>query len=76
MDTLLRTAGENIRRYRKRIGWSQERLASECGLHRTYIGGIERGERNFSLNNLARIASALGVPPHELLIKSDDTDRE
>lgn len=48
-------------------GISQEAFAASCGLHRTYIGGIERGERNVSFANLLRIADALGVRPAELL---------
>lgn len=50
-----------IRALRDRKGWSQERLAAESGLHRTYLGGIERAVRNPSLKNLARIAAALDV---------------
>jgi len=45
---------------------SQERLAERAGLHRTYIGAIERGERNVSLKNIARIAKALGVQAKDL----------
>ncbi|MEX2495096.1 MAG: helix-turn-helix transcriptional regulator [Woeseia sp.] len=44
---------------RKALGWSQEDLASEVGVHRTYIGGVERGERNVGLLNINRIALAL-----------------
>jgi transcriptional regulator with XRE-family HTH domain len=54
--------GKRIRQLRQRAGISQEALADRCGLHRTYVGGIERGERNPSLMNIARIAKALNVP--------------
>ena len=55
----LKTLGENIAKYRLEKGLSQEKLADAAGLHRTYIGGIERGERNVSLENIQRIAAAL-----------------
>jgi transcriptional regulator with XRE-family HTH domain len=59
--------GQNLRRLRKLSGWSQEDLAFECELDRTYIGGVERGERNISLVNICRIAASLGVEPACLL---------
>lgn len=59
--------GRRVREARRRKGWSQERLAEECGLHRTYVGGIERGERNPSLVNIVRLAETLGVSPGTLL---------
>jgi transcriptional regulator with XRE-family HTH domain len=59
--------GENVRRLRRKIGWSQEQLAEACNLHRTYIGSIERGERNVSLHNIVKIALALGVKPANLI---------
>ncbi len=59
--------GRTVRKLRLRKGWSQEILAERAGLHWTYIGGIERGERNVSLANVVRIARALNVAPVRLL---------
>lgn len=58
--------GMRIREVRENRGYSQERLAELADLHRTYIGGVERGERNVSLVNIWRIADALGVNPSAL----------
>jgi len=58
--------GERLRHLRKQNGLSQETLALACGLDRTYIGGIERGERNLSLINIYKIANALGISAQEL----------
>lgn len=55
-----------MRRLRKRAGFSQEELADRSGLHRTYIGGIERGERNPSLENIVALAEGIGCPVAEL----------
>ncbi|HVZ39150.1 MAG TPA: helix-turn-helix transcriptional regulator [Candidatus Kapabacteria bacterium] len=60
--------GANIRRLRLEKGLSQEDLADKAGIHRTYVGSVERGERNISVENVARLARALKVRPHELLI--------
>ena len=57
--------GDILRHLRKQKRLSQESLALACGLDRTYIGGIERGERNVSLMNIVKIANALGVSPRE-----------
>jgi len=58
--------GSRLREIRKKKGFSQEGLALACGLDRTYIGGVERGERNISLINIHKIAHALGIKPREL----------
>ena len=59
--------GRQVRLLRTIRGWSQEELGGRAGLDRTYIGGIERGERNIGLINLFRLAVALGVPAIDLL---------
>ena len=58
--------GERLRSIRKEKGFSQERLALACELDRTYIGGVERGERNISLINIYKIAVALEISAKEL----------
>lgn len=60
-DILLRF-GERVRFLRKSKGLSQEAFAARCGLDRTYVGGIERGQRNVALRNIAIIAESLDVP--------------
>ena len=59
--------GERVRILRKQAGWSQEELADACGLHRTYIGAVERGERNISLVNIVQLAHALRVKPSDIM---------
>jgi len=59
--------GDNLRRQRKALGISQEDLADKAGLHRTYIGSVERGERNVSIDNIERLASAVGATIQQLL---------
>lgn len=61
------TVGRNLRRYRQARGLSQEAFADLVGVHRTYMGGLERGERNLTLRSVERIAGAIGVDPLELL---------
>ena len=56
-----RDLGQRIRQLRIDLGWSQEELAHRADLHRTYVVGVERGQRNVSVDVLAQIAKALGV---------------
>ncbi|MBN2068882.1 MAG: helix-turn-helix transcriptional regulator [Opitutales bacterium] len=66
-SNLLKIVGSRVRDLRKKKGYSQEAFAELCDLHRTYIGAIERGERNITLQSLEAISSALEVEPTELL---------
>lgn len=65
-DILIRF-GERVRALRKEQGYSQEAFAAECGLDRTYFGGIERGERNVALRNIEVIATTLGLSLAKLM---------
>ena len=67
MKTIRNKFGENVRELRRSRGLSQEELAFRAGIHRNYLGGIERGERNPALDNISAIAKALGVDLSELL---------
>jgi transcriptional regulator with XRE-family HTH domain len=60
------TFGTIVRRFREAAGLSQEALAARAAIHRTYIGGIERGERNPTLLMIHRLARALGIKPNQL----------
>ena len=60
-DPMLLQLGQHLRKIREQRGWSQEELAFECGLHRTYIGAVERGEYNITLLTLRRITDQLGI---------------
>lgn len=72
-DEDLAALGTRIRELRSRRGWSQEGFADRCGLDRTYVGGIERGERNLAVINLLRIARTLEVPVGTLFEKVEST---
>jgi transcriptional regulator with XRE-family HTH domain len=58
---LLRAFGVAVRRLRRERGWSQEEFADRAGVHRTYMGAIERGEQNLSLVSIGRVAAGLGI---------------
>ncbi len=64
--------GVRVRQLRTERGWSQEAFADMAGLHRTYIGSIERGEQNISLENIQKLASTLGVSLAELFAVFDE----
>ena len=66
MDRLLASFGSRVRTLRLAAEISQEELAMRAGLDRTYVGGVERGERNLTLVNINRLADALGVHPRDL----------
>lgn len=66
-DDILVRFGQRVRALRTEQGYSQEGFAAECGLDRTYIGGIERGERNLALRNIALIAQTLKTSMSELM---------
>jgi len=63
MENILKLVGSKIRDFRKIRGLTQDQLGEICGFHYSYIGGVERGERNVSLENLAKISTALNVEP-------------
>lgn len=67
MQNIQKIFGENLRTARKSQGLSQEKLAELASLHRTYIGAVERAEKNISINNIAKLAKVLKVEPFELL---------
>jgi transcriptional regulator with XRE-family HTH domain len=64
---VLSSFGERVRYFRKISSLSQEELADLADLHRTYVSGIERGERNVSLLNIVKLARALRIPPSTLI---------
>jgi transcriptional regulator with XRE-family HTH domain len=64
---LRKTFGANLRRERKLRGLSQDALAHLAGLHRTYVGSVERGERNVSIDSMWRLARPLGIHPGEIM---------
>ena len=74
---IIKVFGINVKHYRQATGLSQEAFAEKCGMHRTYISAIECFRRSISLENIQRIADALGVEPYRLLLENkEDTQNE
>jgi len=71
MSALRAKLGRAVRRLRRAAGYSQESFADKCKLHRTYMGSVERGETNISLDNLERIARALNLSAGQLLVDAE-----
>lgn len=70
---LQRTVGRNLRAHREARGLSQEGFGEVLGVHRTYMGGVERGERNLTLRSVERMAARIGVDPLSLLTDTERT---
>ncbi len=66
---VLQLFGKTVQAARLAKGWSQEKLAFEAGLDRTYVSSVERGRRNISIINIYKLAQALDMAPHNLLIE-------
>jgi transcriptional regulator with XRE-family HTH domain len=66
-DKAKKQLGSVIRKKRQELDYSQEAFADQCGVHRTYMGAIERGERNISLMNIIKVSNALNMKPSKLL---------
>lgn len=71
---IIKVFGENVRKYRIAMGLSQEDFAEKCGLHRTYISAIERFQRNISIENVQKIADALGMETYRLLMENTTSE--
>ena len=71
MTALRAKLGRTVRRLRREAGFSQESFADKCGVHRTYMGAVERGETNISLDSLERISRALDMTAGRLLLEAE-----
>jgi len=72
MNQIINIISKNIRKRRQFLNLSQEELAEKSGLHRTYIGSVERGERNITVTSISKISAALEIEPFQLL--KDDSN--
>lgn len=76
MSDISKLTGQRIRNFRTQLGLSQERLAELSGCHPTYIGQVERGEKNATLESIEKISSALNVPLSQLFEKIDENTEQ
>jgi len=68
---IVKVFGTNLRKYRNELGVSQEKFAVMCGLHRTYISDVERFQRSIALDNVQKIADALGIDTYKLFMEEE-----
>ena len=71
---IVKVFANNLKMYRKQIGLSQEQFAEKCGMHRTYISAIECYRRSISLENIQRIAEALGIETYRLFLEAENDE--
>lgn len=76
MSDIAKTVGNRLRSYRRAQGLSQEKLAEHAGLHPTYIGQVERGEKNLTIESLEKITQALEIPVSCVFEKNEDRNEE
>jgi len=76
VSDILAVLGGNVKHYRARLGWTQEDLARQAGINRSYLAGIESGRRNTSARTIEKLARALGVSPADLLALLDVSQHE
>ena len=69
---IVKVFGTNLRKYRNKLGVSQEKFAEMCGLHRTYISDVERFQRSIALDNVQKIADALGIDTYKLFMEEEN----
>ncbi len=68
---IVKVFGTNLKKYRNELGVSQEKFAEMCGLHRTYISDVERFQRSIALDNVQKIADALGIDTYKLFMEEE-----
>jgi transcriptional regulator with XRE-family HTH domain len=71
---IIKVFGSNLKQFRNSLGISQEAFAEKCGLHRTYISAIECHRRSIALENVQKIADALGIDAYKLFIESEEQE--
>ncbi len=71
---IIKVFSSNVKKHRLSLGLSQEQFAEKCGLHRTYISSVERFQRNVSLENIQKIADALGVDAYKLFMEESTNE--